>query len=58
MEKGIEYNFVDPTKRKDIPRWKIELEARIYLEENNKNFPDLVNVPFSLTPEAVLPEEF
>lgn len=36
----------------------MELEARIYLEENNSRFPDLVHVPFSITPDAVLPDGF
>jgi hypothetical protein len=34
MEK-TEYNFVDPTKRKEIPEWRIKLEANIFHEENN-----------------------
>jgi len=52
------YNFIDPAAREGLPRWKLELEARIYLEENVENFPDLVHVPYCVTPEAVLPEGF
>lgn len=57
MEKS-HYNFVDPTKQEKLPQWRIELEARIFLEENNINYPDITHVPFSITAEAVLPEGY
>jgi hypothetical protein len=58
MEATKEYNFIDPTKREDLPRWKHELVARIYLEENNKNYPDIVHVPYHVTPDAVLQDGY
>jgi len=40
-----------------LPRWKFELEARFNHEENKINFPELVHVPYCVTPEAVLEPE-
>ena len=57
MEKSQEFNFVDPTQRPGLPRWKFELEARFNHEENKINFPELVHVPYCVTPEAVLEPE-
>ena len=57
MEKVVKYNIIDPTKRKELPRWKYELEAKAFHEDNVLKYPELVHVPFSITPGAVIDVE-
>lgn len=52
------YTFIDPAKDKKLPKWRLELEARIFLEENNLNYPELTHVPYSVTADAVLPADY
>lgn len=55
---STEYIHIDPTKTKDLPRWKLELEARFNPPENTERFPDLLHVPFSVTAAAVITEDY
>lgn len=58
MVERRDYVYVDPAKKAGIPQWKIELDARIHLDSNVERFPDMVHVPFEVTPDAVLDEDF
>lgn len=52
-----EFNHIDITERPGLPRWKLELEARFSHEDNKINYPELMHVPYSVTPEAVIEPE-
>ena len=58
MEKTTEFTFNDPTKRLDLPKWKLELEARIFTEAISQTFPDLLHVPHCVTPDAVIKSNY
>ena len=58
VEASKSFNFVDPAKKPGIPRWMLELVARIHLDSNQERFPEIVHVPFEVTPEAFLPDDF
>lgn len=57
VEETKSFNFVDPSKRPNLSRSKIELEARIYHEENNLKFPELTHVPPGISPDHI-PDDY